>query len=441
MSRSSSLWLYVFDDSDDQIPPAYLAKTPIPLRALATGREIRGDFVLRDPAGGPRGMVRVLIKWKFPYQPSADTVLSRQHREMESTDRDERGREEPRPVAKPRAKAQPPPVKQKSSQSIRLQQPISVKPLDTDKKRSTKRSPDLYHDTPHLTPEPSPSTPSLLATRKSSPSTPSKTSSASDASTQDLLSVDQLSMDEEEKEEERSESDAKELSEAPDSSDSSSSTSDIIIKPQRRNRRKGDKLRVEILSLSFEPSSHVVKDKSVQRVYVEYRLLGVPMETTETPMSLRKPKKGEEIHYNFTRVIYVDGSQSAPLRQYLYTMLEGTDPNQGRLRFTVVSEPMDDENECVDVGHAFLDLKELLLSGNDVNEQEIEVVSVDEDKEPIGNLRVSLEAAKALSGIYQEFHQKIETKKEDDTDDEEEKQEEEKKKDEILIEYDVDSDF
>lgn len=45
----------------------------------------------------------------------------------------------------------------------------------------------------------------------------------------------------------------------------------------------------------------MVLDKSVQRVYVEYRLLGVPMETTETPVSLRKPTKGEEIHYNFTR--------------------------------------------------------------------------------------------------------------------------------------------
>ncbi|KAL3046587.1 hypothetical protein OYC64_004554 [Pagothenia borchgrevinki] len=461
--RSSSLWLYVFDDSDDQIPPAYLAKTPIPLRTLATGREIRGDFVLRDPAGGPRGMVRVLIKWKFPYQPSADTVPSRQDRGMESTEREERGREEAeaseRPVAKPRVKnqlleegdtkavqkepkalARPLPVKQKSSQSIQLQQPISVKPLDTGRKRSTKRSPDLYHDTPHLTPEPRPTTPSHLATRKSSPTTPSKKSSASDARTQDLLSVDHVSMDEEEKEEERSESAAKGDSEAPDSSESSSSTSDIIIIPPQRQIRKGDKLRVEILSLSFEPSSHVVKDKSVQRVYVEYRLLGVPMETTETPMSLRKPRKGEEVHYNFTRVIYVDGSQSAPLRQYLYTMLEGTDPNQGRLKFTVVSEPMDDEDECVDVGHAFLDLKELLLTGNDVNEQEIEVVSLDEDKEVIGNLKVSLEAAKALSGIYQEFHKKIDTKKEDDTDDEE-KQEEEKKKDDILIEYDDDSDF
>lgn len=64
---------------------------------------------------------------------------------------------------------------------------------------------------------------------------------------------------------------------------------------------QGNKLRVEILSLMFEPSSHVALEKSVQRVYVEYRLLGVPMETTETPMSLRKPTEGEEIHYNFTR--------------------------------------------------------------------------------------------------------------------------------------------
>lgn len=64
---------------------------------------------------------------------------------------------------------------------------------------------------------------------------------------------------------------------------------------------QGDKLRVEILSLTFEPSSHVALDESVQRLYVEYRLLGVPMETTETPMSLRKPTEGEEIHYNFTR--------------------------------------------------------------------------------------------------------------------------------------------
>uniref|UniRef100_UPI0037E88397 protein fantom n=1 Tax=Semicossyphus pulcher TaxID=241346 RepID=UPI0037E88397 len=472
--RSSSLWVYVFDDSEDQIPAVYLAKTPIPLQVLASGREIRGDYVLRDPAGGPRGMVRVMIKWKYPLQPSLDTVLGIQGREdstIETIGRKERKRGEAeasqRPIAKPRMKPQflepsetkaaqketnawpqhrPPSVKQKSSENILTEQPISVIQMASsqfkDKKKNTKSSSDIYQGTTHLTPEPE------LATRKSSEgtsSTMSRRSSASDARTQD-----QVSMDEEEEEEEEEEQTASGESEAPETSESSSSQSDIIIIPPKQKMRKGDSLKVEIMSLTFEPSSYVVLDESVQRVYVEYRLLGIPMETTETPMSLRKPIEGKEIHYNFTRVIYVDGSQSAPLRQYLYTMLEGTDTNQGRLKFTVVSEPMDNDEECVDVGHAFLDLQELLLTGNDVIKQKIDIVSVDEEKDVIGNLKVSLEAAKALTGIYQEFCKKSEIKKEDETDEEqieeeqqkEEEQQGEKKKQQIqVIDYDFDSDF
>ncbi|XP_039896584.1 protein fantom isoform X3 [Simochromis diagramma] len=475
--RSSSLWVYVFDDSDDQIPPPYLAKTPIPLRTLATGREIRGDYVLRDPAGGPRGMVRVMMKWKYPFQPPVDALLGRQGsradvqgRARESSEREERRREKDdasqRPIAKPRVKTwkpeplqkemkswpRPPPTKQRSSQDVRAEQTTSVRPTSTDRKRSTKRSPELYQRTPHLTPEPRLITPSHLPATKysertssrQSPATASRVSSVSDARTQDISIVDQVSVVEGE-DEDRSESVAAEDTEAPESSESSSSQSDIVVIPPKRKMRKGEKLRVEILSLTFEPSSNVAMDKSVQRVYVEYRLLGIPMETTETPMSLRKPTKGEEIHYNFTRVIYVDGSQSTPLRHYLYTMLEGTDPNQGRLRFTVVSEPMDDNEECVDVGHAFLNLQELLLTGNDVIEQQLDIVSVDED-EVIGGLKVSLEAAKALTGIYQEFHEEDKTEKDEKTDEEEEEEEEEegkeKKKDQLqVIDYDDNSDF
>lgn len=67
----------------------------------------------------------------------------------------------------------------------------------------------------------------------------------------------------------------------------------------------------------------------------------------------------------------MDSVGAAPLRHYLYTMLEGTDPNQGRLKFTVVSEPMKEQEECEDVGYAYLDLRELLLTGNDVIEKQI----------------------------------------------------------------------
>lgn len=76
---------------------------------------LSGDYVLRDPAGGPRGMVRVMMKWKYPFQPPVDALLGRQGsradvqgRARESSEREERRREKDdasqRPIAKPRVK-------------------------------------------------------------------------------------------------------------------------------------------------------------------------------------------------------------------------------------------------------------------------------------------------------------------------------------------------
>ncbi|XP_041738657.2 protein fantom isoform X4 [Coregonus clupeaformis] len=513
--RGGSLWVYVFDDSDDQTPPAYLAKTPIPLRPLAAGRPIRGDYVLRDTGGGPRGMVRVFIRWMYPFQPPEGST--QRHKETDRVERamerrSERAEELPRPIAKPRVKLKvveprvdrsaaqketyiqprPPPIKLRLPQPdaqleratpVTSPEPSGATPLQSPaRKRATPLRSPAYQATLLLTPGTSQATPSQSPARKRgtplrlpevrgqslpvselTPSRPdsarSTRSSASDDKSyvKDIPSLEQVSMEEEEEEQEEKSDKAQVDSEVMESRESTTSNrSDvIIIPPSSRRIRKGDKLRVEILSLSFEPTSRVALDESVQRVYVEYRLLGVPMETTETPMSLRKPSDGEEIHYNFTRVIYVDSSEAAPLRRYLYTMLEGTDPNQGRLKFTVVNEPMDDDDdeECIDVGHAFLDLRELLLTGNDITERQIDIVSVDEEKEVMGKLKVSLEAAKTLTGIYWDYRRKRdeETKKDEENDEKEEEKEEKeeeeeeketlKKEDEIqVIDYDIDDD-
>lgn len=41
----SKLWVYLYDDHEDQMPPVYLAKTSVSLQALATGRPIRGLYI------------------------------------------------------------------------------------------------------------------------------------------------------------------------------------------------------------------------------------------------------------------------------------------------------------------------------------------------------------------------------------------------------------
>ncbi|XP_061620244.1 protein fantom isoform X3 [Phyllopteryx taeniolatus] len=432
--RSSSLWVYVFDDSDDQIPPAYLAKTPIPLRALATGKEITGDYVLRDPAGGPRGTVRVLIKWKYPFQSAAYAIGS-----------SERRREEPqgsqRPIAKPRVKQLgpgEPRTRQKKTNACPA--PDSIKPDRT--KRSDRRSLGLHDKGPPISLTASSDSPPMSKSQETSfMESRFRKSSASETGTRNIPSVDVVSVDEVEELEEETKEDVSESATEEPSESSNTSTCDHLIIPPRQKTRQGHKLRVEILSLTFEPSSHVALDNSVQRVYVEYRLLGVPVETTETPVSLRKPTAGEEIHYNFTRVIYVDGSLSVPLRQYLYTMLEGTDPNKGRLKFTIVSEPMDDDEECADVGYAFLDLQELLLTGNDVIERQIDIVRVDEEQEVIGFLKVSLKAAKALSCIYKELHRPEDAEDDGEHEEKQEEKVEQREKNHIKVIENHDSDF
>lgn len=62
-------------------------------------------------------------------------------------------------------------------------------------------------------------------------------------------------------------------------------------------------------------------------------------------------------------------------------------------------------------------------------------MSVDEEEEVIGGLKVSVEAAKALTGIYREFHQEPGKKTEEESDEEED----ERAKEQIqLIECDSD---
>lgn len=73
------------------------------------------------------------------------------------------------------------------------------------------------------------------------------------------------------------------------------------------------------------------------------------------------------------------------------------------------------------------------------------VLSLDQDQEVVGSLKVSVEAAKALTGIYREFHRKSASQEEEDISGEKEEEEDEKQKVKEesmqLLDYDGDSDL
>ena len=58
---------------------------------------------------------------------------------------------------------------------------------------------------------------------------------------------------------------------------------------------------IEVISLAFNPEAEVMGDETVRQVYVEYKFCDVPLSETETPVSLRKPRAGEEIHFHFSK--------------------------------------------------------------------------------------------------------------------------------------------
>lgn len=188
-----------------------------------------------------------------------------------------------------------------------------------------------------------------------------------------------------------------------DEEDGSASDSDecIIPEPVSKNiPQTSERIRIEIIALSLS-DSRVTADATVQRLFVEFRLCSLPAE--ETPVSLPKPKRGHWVHYNYSHVIFVDKENNQAKRDILKAILHEPEMPNRSVRFTVVSDPPEEEQdlECEDIGLAHVDLAELLREGQDLVEQNIDVWDARAGGGRIGQLRVTVEVLQALRSVHQ----------------------------------------
>uniref|UniRef100_K1QMS1 Protein fantom n=1 Tax=Magallana gigas TaxID=29159 RepID=K1QMS1_MAGGI len=179
-------------------------------------------------------------------------------------------------------------------------------------------------------------------------------------------------------------------------------------KPKRRGKavnKLANSVTVTISHLSLNEKATVLNNDSVKQLFVAYNFLGIEPQELETPFSLPKPKANLPITYNFTKTFQVDMQKNYERRQYLAAMLLPDDPEQGRIRFTVVSEPPDDDMdaECEDIGVAFVSVKEILMSKKDFEEQNVEICDVKNDQEVIGSLNVTVKCLAALEAVEKEM--------------------------------------
>ncbi|CAM5096461.1 unnamed protein product [Natator depressus] len=422
--RLESLWVYIFDDEDAE-PGSYLGKAQIPLLPLACGHNITGDFVLTNPSGHPNGSISLSLEWKCRYLPLGaalhQVAWAREHQHERPL---EQLIEEERAALHSQARLAPSTLpSQPEGQGKQLQ--VSVVKADgcrgkRDQGASSQTQPNPVPAASGYTPEEGEEVAPVRDTAEGTPEGKEVQAgqeeqeetgySAKDAETSartQRLEPKSLALDVGSAPEDMAPEEACEP--APESSsDTQTTDSDEIVVGTSLGSPPKDMewIRIEIVSLSLHPEA--VACEHIQQLYVEYHFPGVPLAETETPLSLRKPQGSEEIYFHFSKVIQLDTEGVSTQRELLFSMLQAEEAGQSWLQFVVVSEPPPGTGgECEDVGFAYVDLHEILLTGNDVLERDLDVVSP-QDRSAIGRLKVSVEAAAALCAIYWEGRRKAE---------------------------------
>ncbi|KAM3940217.1 X-linked retinitis pigmentosa GTPase regulator-interacting protein 1 [Leptodactylus fuscus] len=412
--QQEQLCIYVFDDEESQ-PGVYLGKAEVPLVGLAQGNNIQGDFGLMNHYGKCVGSVQISLEWRNPYRAPGQSLwesstsgfipsmkeqsprkvlprdtsriqinkssLSKSRKAEEELQREvsvnKRGRRDPYPTHDPK-------TEQRETRHDSLTLEDQSNEMDMNVEDMSTR-PETQHDGHEESLECEDINESDQETRYVSCFQPVRqVIPKAKGDTSNNLNESHIR-----------------------DSDDDDDDDAIVIAPEPffSSKLSSSRIRVEVASLTLDPYSHVVSDKSVERVFVEFHFPGVPPEETETPLSLRKPIHGEEIFYHFSKVIHLDGENHVDRRRYLYMLLQGSDTagERVRLKFTVVSDPMnEEEDECRDLGYAYLDLQNLLRRCVEPAEATLQILDMTDPRQIIGALRVVIEAREAARVVFRE---------------------------------------
>ncbi|KAM9755079.1 protein fantom isoform 1-T1 [Menidia menidia] len=374
--RSEELQFYVFDAKEEQLD-AYLGKASVPLLPLASKQPVSGVFELRDHSGLPAGLIEVALSWgKPPTTEEEQTEEPQPIREERTASPLSDARETPleegggrRPPQHAAAQAPPP-------------RPQRAPERDAAAKRVTFRE-------------------STAAGLQGATKAGEEEEEESHVSEGQLVPAAQSCSDGSDISEDIPEDVEPPPAEA--QRDAQSDSDDCIVQGPAAGRKAADRLRLEVVSLSLRPDSRPALDPNVVRLFVEFCLLDLP--TEETPLSLPKPPPGRALSYHYSKVIPVDAEHHAERRRLLRDVLRGGSPQMERIKFTVVSEPPEEEEqerECEDVGVASLRIQEVLDRQQDMMEASLSVWDVADSSQQVGTLTVTLEGLQALRGLMED---------------------------------------
>uniref|UniRef100_A0AAR2LXH4 C2 domain-containing protein n=1 Tax=Pygocentrus nattereri TaxID=42514 RepID=A0AAR2LXH4_PYGNA len=366
--RAEALTLYVFDDLDLE-NQLYLGKARVPLISLAHDKAITGTFELMDPDSVPSGYIDVTLKWKFTYLPPSGSAMTA----------DQETALRLNPLPKPRLQT----LTKTSTKKVSFLDVTGVENQSLYVHTDVNKLLSYYQKTV-----------TVVEVGQASTLTKEDDDEDSRFSEGQVIAVSSQSL-----------SDESEISEELQDESILSDSDDCIVPAQSTQARKQpfERIRVEIVSLSLKPDSRVSVDSSVVRLFVEYCFLDLP--TVETPLSLPKPLPAQSIYYNYSNVIHVDVENNQARRHTLRAVLEGRNRKLENIKFTVVSDPPEEEEqekECEDVGVAYLRIPDILEKRRDMMDVDLKIVDVLDSSEVVGSLKVTVEALEALRSIMED---------------------------------------
>ncbi|KFZ60125.1 Protein fantom, partial [Antrostomus carolinensis] len=397
--KSESLTFYVFDDN--------LGKICILLS---------GTFELRDSEGCATGTITVELKWKFVYLPpcgptvAADLVNDIQNEKSMATELLAEGKTQTPALSPSFASSVTKPIPKPRQRGAQADKKVSFLDLSTIQMTGS-----VVENNMKLAQKMEvPRVPSVSEVKqeKLADDKVKKIAEEIQQEKDDLshLSEGQLanqssvtSGDETEMTEELKSEDQDDRQENYSIESILTDSDDCIIScPIYKNIKQAtEKIRVEVISLGLT-ESRIVSDETIQQLFVECRFQDFPV--GETPLSLPKPTGGQRIHYHYSNVIHVDKADNPARREYLKAVLLKPDLPTDSLQFTVVSDPLEDEQdlECEDIGFAHVSLREIFQKQRDIIAQDIDVFDSQDDSAVIGKLKVTVEALHALRSVYEE---------------------------------------
>ncbi|XP_071176937.1 protein fantom-like isoform X8 [Mytilus edulis] len=458
--KTKQLTIFVFDDTDPE-QASYLGFAEIPLLPLCHNKGVKGVFELKGPRGTVNGTMEVDVRFQEAYLPPKGGLPQKEEPiatvKVVDTPLDETLRPPSTPKERSKIAARFPPPSHTSTpmagqdeqhEGVAALSDMMATPITPAAKPRIKGKDwpilamkwDEYLQAPDDSPRPS----TRSGSRRTSEEQGEKTTSTSKGdnledegkgtltSMEGTKSSDTMFADPDEEDEiteeiseditpiatpsdggtlrslpppieEESESDR-----PPVESDSEGVmvvASPTAKKKYKESNKPSNLVTVTITHLVLSTGASVLDNESIRQLFVSYNFLGIKADELETPFSLPKPKAEQQINFNFSKTFHVDMAKNYPKRQYLAGMLLPDDPDGGRIRFTVVSEPPDDddEGECEDIGIAFVSVRDILINHKDVIDHDIPIFDANNEKEEIGSLNVTVQCLSALEAVEKEM--------------------------------------